>query len=579
MDPEIAAMFGLTGAGAAPASAAAPAKTAAPLSASERMAALLAGKTAGPAAGPAPASAAARLQAASQAAVQAAAAPENPPDAGAIGGGGAFPEVTKKLEDAPQAFFTDPEYYKTVLSNEGEAGKKIHLTLQKYLNTKDQKERAVYRQSFITLYWDFLSGLAKKAAGALPAPKKFALRFNMLHPTLLAPESRDFFARVVVNNELDQPVYYLDEWFKAIGSGALRPSTTDEVRVRKDNVQARMQQLLEKASGKLSGAKTLLKAKSSERAMLEKRLVEKMQIVLTHTPLDGLPDISEAYTEPQKFAFTEILETIRGLQRLDHDMEVYLRDLRQGEADIRTLGEKVEASEEGAAPADTGAIGDEFDTIRQMAKMCIGRQGNHFPVLMNEYFHCGPSEVATRENVVAAMAWIESRDPEAFCRSYRNQLNRIVPFVILIPCYGDTGMCWEPFDRYNRAASRARLALPMYPKSLREALLYAVGDLRWQAAKEKASYYWMEEGLTGNYYQWFTKMKMKGDLKESFIQDYITWITRESEGTQKLDKELRGAFWRYLPFAQPIKDKLRDRSYIYQELYQRDLNRAMSDGY
>jgi hypothetical protein len=56
-------------------------------------------------------------------------------------------------------------------------------------------------------------------------------------------------------------------------------------------------------------------------------------------------------------------------------------------------------------------------------------------------------------------------------------------------------------------------------------------------------------------------------------------MTKESEAIQKLDKEVRGIFWRYLPFSQPIKEKLKGRSYIYQELYQRDVNRSLSDGY
>jgi hypothetical protein len=89
----------------------------------------------------------------------------------------------------------------------------------------------------------------------------------------------------------------------------------------------------------------------------------------------------------------------------------------------------------------------------------------------------------------------------------------------------------------------------------------------------------MEEGLTGNYYQWFTAQKLKGDVKEYFIQDYILWMTKESEGIQKLEKEIRGVFWRFMPFSQTIKDKLKTRSYVYQELLQRDANRAMSDGY
>jgi hypothetical protein len=200
-------------------------------------------------------------------------------------------------------------------------------------------------------------------------------------------------------------------------------------------------------------------------------------------------------------------------------------------------------------------------------------------MLTSEYFRCGPNDVATRENVISQLARIESIDPEAFCRVYKNRQNRIVPFVILLPTYGDTGVCWEPFDRYNRATSRGRIALPMYPKNLTVALLSAVADFRWQVAKEKASFYWMEEGLTGNYYQWFNAQKLKGDLKEYFIQDYITWMTKESEGTQKLDKEIRGIFWRYMPFSQPVKEKLKTRSFTYQELYQRDVNRSMSDGY
>jgi hypothetical protein len=214
-----------------------------------------------------------------------------------------------------------------------------------------------------------------------------------------------------------------------------------------------------------------------------------------------------------------------------------------------------------------------------MVKMTIGRQGNHFPLLSSEFFRSLPHEIGTRENVISVMAWIESIDPGAFCRAHKNQTTRIVPHVVLLPSYGDYGMCWEPFDRYNRASSRGRVAVPMYPKNLQYAVLYAIADLRWQVAKEKASFYWMEEGLTGHYYQWFLKMKLKGDLKRSFIDAYILWITKESEGTMKLHKEIRGTFWRHLPFSQPIKEKLKTRSFTYQELYQRDINRSMSDGY
>ena len=157
--------------------------------------------------------------------------------------------------------------------------------------------------------------------------------------------------------------------------------------------------------------------------------------------------------------------------------------------------------------------------------------------------------------------------------------HRIVPYVILVPTYGDMGLCWEPFDRYNRVTSRGRIVIPMYPRDLKIACITAAADLRWQVAKEKASYYWMEEGLTGQYFQWIDSQKLKGDLKNYFIADYILWLTKEAEGVQRLSKEVRAIFWRFMPFPQAKKEELKTRSIVYQELYQRDVNRSMSDGY
>jgi hypothetical protein len=489
-----------------------------------------------------------------------------------------FPQISKRFEETPHNFFNDPNYYKAALSGEGEIAQKLHAILQKYLSAKDPKDRSVFRQQFITPFWNFLLDVARKTPGKIPPPKKFLLRFSILHPTFLDTETRNLFSKIIVENELNQPVYYLDEWFKAVGTGLIRPSTTDEVKTARNNNTMRLQQLLEKAAGKLDGSKALLKAKDQERLKLEQMLEDRIDIILEHFPLAGLEDINSCYNDVQKKTFGEIHELMKSLLRADHDLSLYMRDYNQAETDVQTLREKIEEGG-GAVEVDLAAIDTEFDTVRQMAKMTVGRQGNHFPVLTGEYFHSGPNDIGFRENVISLLGRIESIDPEAFCRVYKNRLNRIAPYVVLIPTYGDTGFCWEPFDRFNRATSRGRIVVPMYPKNLYSALLSAVADLRWQVAKEKASYYWMEEGITGNYYQWFAAQKLKGDVKEFFIQDYILWMTKEAEGIQKLDKEVRGTFWRYMPFSREVKEKLRNRSYVYQDLYQRDLNRAMSDGY
>ena len=489
-----------------------------------------------------------------------------------------FPAIEKRLEPVPHNFFNDPNYYKTALSGEGDKSQRVHTLMQKYMGAKDPKDRSVYRQQFITAFWDFFMNISKKAPGKMQEPKKFLLRFGMIHPTLLDAETRNFFGKIVIDNVLNQPVYYLDEWFKAIGTGVMRNSQTDEVRIAKNNNQIRLQQLVEKAVGKLDGSKTLLRAKSEERLSLEKMLQGRINIIFEHFPLDVFPDIQACYSETQKRVFGEIQELMKNLLKIDHELDLFLKDFYQAQADVKTLQEKVE-EEGGGVTVDVRAIDTEYETVRQMAKLTIGRQGNHFPVLSGEYFHCGPNDVGYRENVISMLSLIESIDVEAFCRSYKNRLNRIVPYVLLIPSYGEQGICWEPFDRHNRATSRGRIVIPMYPKNLYVAILSAVADLRWQVAKEKASYYWMEEGLTGNYYQWFNARKLKGDVKEFFIQDYIIWMTKEAEATQKLDKEVRGIFWRYMPFSKAIKEKLKTRSYVYQDLYQRDINRSMSDGY
>ena len=489
-----------------------------------------------------------------------------------------FPEITKRLEDIPHDAFDDPNYYKTALSGEGDISQRVHGILQKFLNCKDPKDKSVFRQQFIPAFWEFLLQIARKSPGKLPDPKRYLLRYGVLHPNFLNAETRTFLSQIIISNTLEQPVYYLDEWFKAVGIGIVRNSSTDEVRTFKGSKNTQLQQHLEKAQGKLEGARVLIKAKDMERLTLEKELTERASQVADHYQVEGLPDINSCYTDVQKRIINDIQELLKTLLRADREQDNLIRDFYQAERELRGIQDKIEEAGD-TVEVDVKAVDTEFETVRQMTKMTIGRQGNHFPILTNDYYHCIPNEVGFRENVISLLAWVESIDPEAFCRSHKNRLNRIVPYVVLIPSYGDFGMCWEPYDRFNRATSRGRIAIPMYPKNIKVAVLTAVGDLRWQVAKEKASYYWMEEGITGHYYQWFQKMKMKGDLKESFIQDYISWMTRESDGVQRLDKELRGTFWRYMPFSKHIKEKLKTRSLVYQELYQRDINRSLSDGY
>lgn len=496
-----------------------------------------------------------------------------------------FEPITELFSEKKNSVFSEPNYYKTALSGENESAQRLHALLTKYLTCDDPKNRTVYRQQMVMVYWEFIKSVAPKMASVTaPLAKRMLVRYGVVLPSLFTEEQKEMFSTAFVENTSGEPIYYLDEWFQDLSAGRISLSATDEARPQKKAVAGspeeaqRILQLQSKNQGKLQTAENQLMLRESERAMMEAEVKSRVDILCDHQQIPGLEPHKYPYSESQKKLLSEITDRLRQLAKIDKDLTSSLSEYQEAKEINQSLQNKLE-SNPNSVEFNSTDLNTELDTVRQMAKMTVGRQGNHFPIFTREFFHCLPKETGFRENIISTLTWIESIDPGAFCRVHKNVAHRIVPYVILIPTYGETGFCWEPFDRYNRVTSRGRIVIPMYPKKLNIAILTAVADLRWQVAKEKASYYWMEEGLTGQYYQWIDSQKLKGDLKAFFIQDYVLWMTKESEGVQRLDKEVRGIFWRHIPFSQEIKEKLRTRSLIYQELYQRDVNRAMSDGY
>ncbi len=496
-----------------------------------------------------------------------------------------FNPIEKVFSDEPHGYFDDSSYYKSCLTGEGPAAQRVHQILSKYLTCTDAKDRTVFRQQIVMAYWELIHTMAPKMADfSIPKSKRMMMRYGVMLPSLFTPEQKQLFASAVVENNTGEPVFYMDEWFKEIASGRLTLSATDEVRVKKTGndggaaEQQHLMQLKSKNDGKIQSSESFVNAKESERQMMEAELLNRVQALCEHSPMIGMEPHKMPYSEMQKKLFGEIQERLRALQKNDKELSGYLKELEEAKAVSDSLNAKMTGTSD-TIEVSKGDIDTEYNTVRQMAKMTVGRQGNQFPVFTREFYHCIPKGTGFRENVINLMAWIEEMDPGAFCRIHKNTPHRIVPYVLLVPTYGDFGFCWEPFDRYNRITSRGRIVVPMYPRDLKISLLMAVADLRWQVAKEKASYYWMEEGLTGQYYQYIESQKLKGDLKSYFISDYVLWMTKEVEGVQRMDKDLRAIFWRFIPFNQARKEELKKRSLVYQELYQRDINRSMSDGY
>jgi hypothetical protein len=403
------------------------------------------------------------------------------------------------------------------------------------------------------------------------------LRFGLVHPGLLTPEQRSLIAKIIFENPYDEPVYYLDEWLQNVARGKIAVSMTDEIKTRPSDGQKTFEKM-ERAKGQRSSYINLLRTKIAALESQEFTVKASVESLLAYDTRPEFDNLRDEYNSIQKKALKDLINAAGNLMNIDKEMSKIYADLKEVSGELNNLNEKAADAPEIMAVGQNEIL-QEFNSVKQMIKLCVGRQGNHFPILYNQYFRASLLDTATRENVISELSKIEALDPGIFRRTFKQQTNRIVPYIVIVPCYGDYGICWEPFSKFNRATGRGRIAIPLFPKDTKTAILNAAADLRWQVAKEKAQHYWMEEGITGKYYQWFSEKKMKGDVKELFIQDYILWITKESEGTQKLDKEVRGIFWRNMPFPQDVKDKLKNRGFVYNELYKKDQNIARSDGY
>ncbi|MEM5946966.1 hypothetical protein WKV44_00245 [Spirochaetia bacterium 38H-sp] len=484
--------------------------------------------------------------------------------------------IPAEISEDAKPFFKDPQFYQKILSGEGEAASRLHKNLAAFLKAEDPQERSIYRNRIITATWEVITSISTKVKKKdFPLAKKIFLRFGILLPSLISAEQRDMFSKIIMDNRYGESIYYVDEWLFNIAAGRITPSAQDETVTARKKGADKKKNIAGELAGKLEAQKMVVTSKALELSSLEEALKEQLRIMLTHDKSDEISGAIMPFSEVQKTAYTEVLNLLRRISTSNKELAREYVDYRK----IIQHLEKIETDIEEENGVDDDVVRQEVNAVRQMAKLCVGRQGNHFPLAMKQYIRTRLEDIAIREIVIKTLADIEYLDPGVFMRSYKQQMHRIVPHIILLPSYGERGICWEPFEKYNRGTSKGRIAIPMYPRDIKTAVISAVADLRWQVAKEKAQHYWMEEGLTGWYYQYFTENKMKGDVKEQFIEDYILWINKESEGTQKLSRDARAIFWRYLPFPQEVKDRLKTRGFVYAELYKKDVNRSLSDGY
>ncbi|QEN04499.1 hypothetical protein EW093_07225 [Thiospirochaeta perfilievii] len=489
-----------------------------------------------------------------------------------------FEEITV-FKTKPVKNLYDEKYYKRALQGEGEIAQKLHSSLAKFLKAKDPQDKTMFRNRLQPVYWDFIEALSQKVGNALSLEKKFLLRYALLLPTLVNRDQLENLSVIIQDNIHGEPVHYFDEWLEMVTLGDVNPLGSDEepIKNKKSRGTSGLRMQKDKFSGALDSRLGSLKILQKKRSSAEKSIIDNVRELANHTQHPVFPSIEMGYTVLQKTALTDLINSTKELQRLDREYTLGIQEAKLAQSKLDKVVERM--NDEPTEVVNPAIIKKEVNNLRQIHKMCVGRQGNHFPILHGSYITSNFNDIATREQILKVMKYVEDIDPGVFRRTHRRETHRIVPHIIIIPCYGDKGICWEPFEKYNRASSRGRVAVPLYPKDIKLAVITALADLRWEVAKAKAQYYWMEEGITGKYFQWFEERKLKGDVKLRFIEDYILWITKESVGTQKLEKDVRGIFWRNIPFPKELREHLRNRGFVYSELYKKDTNRELSDGY
>ncbi len=475
-----------------------------------------------------------------------------------------------------EKILSNKNYYPKIIGGAGEYGRRLHNLISKFLKAADKDEKSMFREKLIPAYWNLLLSLVGNFFGNLTGDKQALFRYALLNPAFIDETQKGVLLKISADHVSSENSYFVDEWLLKIGNGDIHPSSIDETKKAGKKSPSAIRGKLDRKTGAREAEIASLKQKTEQHLMVEQSLKSSVSIITSHSNLPGYGGIIAPYTQEQKKAIVQIQEILKTLMKSDRNMESSFNSLKALDGEIKSLKTQGDGTE---VQIDVKTVAGEFSTLRQMTKMTAGRQGNHFPFLFKTYMSKSDRDICTKEHLERVLVSIEKLDPGVFIRTYKQEEHRIVPHFIIVPSYGDFGICWEPFERVNKATSKGRIAVPLYPKNLKTAVLYALGDLRWQIAKEKALHYWMEEGLTGYYYDYAQKTKLKADLKESFIQDYILWIEFESQGMQKLNREVRSIFWRYIPFPQEIREMLKNRGYYYAELYKRDQNRALSRGY
>ncbi len=226
-------------------------------------------------------------------------------------------------------------------------------------------------------------------------------------------------------------------------------------------------------------------------------------------------------------------------------------------------------------------------------RLTTGNPSTHLPIL-TKYHITLPLEkcIITKKALSDIIESIMSIDYTCFNREIvyndepkgiRKELvqKSIIPDFIVLPSLGGKVMMWQDLSVMRGAGSkesRGRIILPLFASGdLKNMVLEAIAAFRWELCKNILGPDWNNPGvpsITSDYMDYIQFYKKNKDLslelkekiaiefkrfrtdRDKFVNDYLAWVKFEAEGIQRLNRVVRKAFYKHIPFSKDVRDKV-----------------------
>jgi len=224
-------------------------------------------------------------------------------------------------------------------------------------------------------------------------------------------------------------------------------------------------------------------------------------------------------------------------------------------------------------------------------KMTYGRLQTYCPLLSEHDFLKTPAEsIVLPQKIKETFQEITAIDYSAYCRevmytdtnlpSGRELVQReILPDIILLPNIGIRASLWQEIEGRNRSTPGCMLFPVFCLTDLKHLAMRLTGEFRWEMCKRMQGSRWNDVSnlsLTSEYFDYLQFYKKNKDLsteakekcrmqlsrvknrfRESFILDYVAWLTYESKGAPHMNKVTRKIFMTYCPFSAGYREELK----------------------